>query len=92
MPDALGRRGVACSKEGFVVSLFHETCLEQRLLSQGLIDRQQLALARKLQQHQVGPLWIILLRLRFIDLGQIDGLLRGCRLSEAHWANQIQIG
>ncbi len=60
------------------MSLFDETSLEQQLLSQGLIDRRQLSLARKLQRQQMGPLLMILLRLRFIDLEQVNGLLRGC--------------
>ncbi|MEN9225118.1 MAG: DUF2949 domain-containing protein [Thermostichus sp. HHBFW_bins_43] len=63
------------------MSLFNETSLEQQLLAQGMIDRQQLAVARKLQRQQRGPLWMILLQLRFIDLDQMNRLLRRCYAS-----------
>lgn len=63
------------------MSLFNETSLEQQLLAQGIIDQRQLALARKLQQQEMGPLLMILLRLRFIDLDQMSGLIGDCYVS-----------
>ncbi|MCF2972391.1 DUF2949 domain-containing protein [Synechococcus sp. Nb3U1] len=63
------------------MSLFNEASLEQQLLAQGIIDQRQLALARKLQQQQMGPLLMILLRLRFIDLDQMSGLIGDCYVS-----------
>jgi hypothetical protein len=49
--------------------------LEQYLLETGIVDSRQLALAKKLQQRQQGPLLMILLELSFIDLQQLHGLL-----------------
>ncbi|MCJ2542123.1 DUF2949 domain-containing protein [Thermostichus vulcanus] len=60
------------------MSLFNETSLEQQLLAQGIIDQRQLALARKVQRQQMGPLLMILLQLQFIDLDQMSGLISGC--------------
>ncbi len=49
--------------------------LEQYLLDSGMIDARQLALAKKLQHQQQGPLLMILLELSFINLEQLNGLL-----------------
>ncbi|MFQ3613085.1 MAG: DUF2949 domain-containing protein [Cyanobacteriota bacterium] len=70
--------GLLARKDGLSMSLFNETSLEQQLLAQGIIDQRQLALARKVQRQQMGPLLMILLRLRFIDLDQMSGLISSC--------------
>ncbi|MEI6429236.1 MAG: DUF2949 domain-containing protein [Pseudanabaena sp. ELA607] len=53
----------------------HQTALEDYLLSTSVVDREQLAVAKKLQQRQEGPLLMVLLQLSFIDLNQFSGLL-----------------
>ena len=49
--------------------------LDHYLLTHGILNSQQLALAKKLQQQQQGPLPMILLRLRLIDLEQLTQLM-----------------
>lgn len=56
--------------------------LERYLLDSALVDQEQLALAKKLQLRQEGPLLMILFQLSFIDLKQFNGLL--------DWKNQIR--
>jgi len=53
----------------------YQTALEDYLLSTSVVDREQLAVAKKLQQRQEGPLLMVLLQLSFIDLNQFSGLL-----------------
>jgi hypothetical protein len=50
--------------------------LEQYLIDTGMVSMEQLLLAKKVQQQQQGPLMMILLRLCFIDLDQMNGLMR----------------
>lgn len=49
--------------------------LERHLLELSVVDREQLAVAKRWQQRQEGPLLMILLQLSFIDLNQFSGLL-----------------
>ncbi len=49
--------------------------LERHLLESSLVDREQLAVAKRWQERQEGPLLMILLQLSFIDLHQFSGLL-----------------
>ncbi|MEN9204121.1 MAG: DUF2949 domain-containing protein [Thermostichus sp. DG_1_6_bins_120] len=63
------------------MSLFNGRALEQQLLAKGMVNQRQLALAKKLQQQQVGPLLVILLRLRFIDLDQMRELISSYSVS-----------
>jgi hypothetical protein len=49
--------------------------LESYLLEHSVLDREQLAIAKKMQARQDGPLLMILLQLSFIDLKQLGGLL-----------------
>ncbi len=49
--------------------------LDHYLLDNGILNPQELALAKKLQQQQRGPLPMILLRLRLIDLEQLTQLM-----------------
>ena len=49
--------------------------LERHLLELSVVDREQLAVAKRWQQRQEGPLLMILLQLSFIDLHQFSGLL-----------------
>ena len=53
----------------------HQEDLEQHLLESLLVDREQLAVAKRWQERQEGPLLMILLQLSFIDLQQFSGLL-----------------
>ena len=53
----------------------HQEDLEQHLLESSLVDREQLAVAKRWQARQEGPLLMILLQLSFIDLQQLSGLL-----------------
>jgi hypothetical protein len=52
-----------------------EAALERYLLDSGLVDLEQLTLAKKIQARQEGPLLMILLQLNFIDLHQFNRLL-----------------
>lgn len=63
------------------MSLFNGRALEQQLLAKGMVNQRQLALAKKLQQQQVGPLLVILLRLRLIDLDQMRELISSYSVS-----------
>ena len=49
--------------------------LERYLLDSSLVDREQLAVAKRWQERQEGPLLMVLLQLSFIDLQQFSGLL-----------------
>lgn len=49
--------------------------LERHLLELSVVDREQLAVAKRWQARQEGPLLMILLQLSFIDLHQFSGLL-----------------
>ncbi|MFM7601636.1 MAG: DUF2949 domain-containing protein [Pseudanabaena sp.] len=49
--------------------------LERHLLELSFVDREQLAVAKRWQERQEGPLLMILLQLSFIDLHQFSGLL-----------------
>jgi hypothetical protein len=49
--------------------------LEQHLLESSLVDHEQLAVAKRWQERQEGPLLMILLQLSFINLHQFSGLL-----------------
>ncbi len=49
--------------------------LERHLLEAAVVDREQLAVAKRWQERQEGPLLMILLQLSFIDLHQFSGLL-----------------
>lgn len=49
--------------------------LEQYLLACSVVDREQLAVAKRWQERQEGPLLMVLLQLSFIDLQQFSGLL-----------------
>jgi hypothetical protein len=40
-----------------------------------VVDREQLAVAKRWQERQEGPLLMVLLQLSFIDLHQFSGLL-----------------
>ncbi len=55
--------------------------LERHLLKLSVVDREQLAVAKRWQQRQEGPLLMILLQLSFIDLNQFSGLL--------DWSGQV---
>jgi len=49
--------------------------LERHLLEASVVDGEQLAVAKRWQERQEGPLLMILLQLSFIDLHQFSGLL-----------------
>ncbi|MEI6064663.1 MAG: DUF2949 domain-containing protein [Pseudanabaena sp. ELA748] len=49
--------------------------LERHLLELSVVDREQLAVAKRWQERQDGPLLMVLLQLSFIDLHQFSGLL-----------------
>lgn len=49
--------------------------LDRYLLDSGILSAEELALAKKMQQQQRGPLPMILLRLRLIDLEQLSHLM-----------------
>jgi hypothetical protein len=49
--------------------------LERYLPDSSLVDREQLAVAKRWQERQEGPLLMVLLQLSFIDLQQFSGLL-----------------
>jgi hypothetical protein len=49
--------------------------LERHLLDASVVDREQLAVAKRWQERQEGPLLMVLLQLSFIDLQQFSGLL-----------------
>ena len=49
--------------------------LERYLLDSSLVDREQLAVAKRWQERQEGPLLMVLLQLSFLDLLQFSGLL-----------------
>jgi hypothetical protein len=49
--------------------------LERHLLELSVVDREQLAVAKRWQERQEGPLLMVLLQLSFIDLHQFSGLL-----------------
>jgi len=53
----------------------YQADLERHLLDSALVDHEQLALAKKLQARQEGPLLMVLFQLSFIDLHQFSGLL-----------------
>ncbi|MBD2152086.1 DUF2949 domain-containing protein [Pseudanabaena sp. FACHB-1277] len=53
----------------------HQEDLERHLLDASVVDREQLAVAKRWQERQEGPLLMILLQLSFIDLHQFSGLL-----------------
>ncbi|NJK34693.1 MAG: DUF2949 domain-containing protein [Oscillatoriales cyanobacterium SM2_2_1] len=53
----------------------HQEQLESYLLEHSVLDSEQLAIAKKMQARQDGPLLMILLQLSFIDLKQLGGLL-----------------
>ena len=48
--------------------------LEQYLLETGIIDNGELLLAKKMQRRDQGPLLMVLLRLNFIDVVQLEQL------------------
>lgn len=52
-----------------------QEALEKYLLDLSVVDREQLAVAKRWQERQEGPLLMILLQLSFIDLHQFSGLL-----------------
>jgi hypothetical protein len=52
-----------------------QEALEKYLLDFSVVDREQLAVAKRWQERQEGPLLMILLQLSFIDLHQFSGLL-----------------
>ena len=49
--------------------------LERHLLELSVVDREQLAVAKRWQERQDGPLLMVLLQLSFFDLHQFSGLL-----------------
>ncbi len=53
----------------------YQADLEHYLLESALVDNEQLALAKKLQARQEGPLLMVLFQLSFIDLQQFSGLI-----------------
>ncbi len=55
--------------------------LERHLLELSVVDREQLAVAKRWQERQEGPLLMVLLQLSFIDLHQFSGLL--------DWSGQV---
>jgi hypothetical protein len=49
--------------------------LENYLLTEAVVNQEQLAVAKRMQARQEGPLLMILLQLSFIDLKQFSRLL-----------------
>lgn len=49
--------------------------LDHYLVDNGILNQDELALAKKMQQQQRGPLPMILLRLRLIDIEQLTHLI-----------------
>ncbi len=52
-----------------------QEALERYLLETSVLSHEQLAVAKRLQARQEGPLLMVLLQLSFIDLQQFSGLL-----------------
>lgn len=51
-----------------------KVALERYLLDQEIVTEGELMLAKKLQRREQGPLLMILLRLNFIDMAQLEQL------------------
>ena len=51
-----------------------KVALEQYLLDREIVTEGELMLAKKLQRREQGPLLMILLRLNFIDMSQLEQL------------------
>ncbi len=53
----------------------YQSELEDYLLSEAVVNQEQLSVAKRMQARQEGPLLMILLQLSFIDLKQFSRLL-----------------